>query len=542
MGSIGPQNGIEGENLDVLIIGAGFTGCYLLPKLRNLGFKTKIVESGSYFGGVWYWSRYPGARVDSPYPYYSLSLPEVYKDWEYKELFPPWHELQRYFAHVDKTLGLSKDAIFNSRVTSATFNEDENTWTVECHNGKLFKTRFLVAGIGFAAKEYVPQWKGMDKCKARIVHSSHWPADLDIKGKKLAVIGNGATGVQLIQECADQASELTAFIRTPNICLPMQQKPLISSEQKAQKQSFPELYQRRLTTVGGLEFTAQTRAHADFTPEEREELLERLWKKGGFAPFAASFNDTLTSPTANDTVYQFWLKKTRARVPDKAKAAIVAPSVAPHPFGAKRPSLEQDYYEKISRPNVSVVSVKETPITEFSQDGIVTADGKVHKFDIIALATGYDAITGSYKNIDIRGLGRRELNSKWKSGTRTYLGMATQGFPNLFFTYGPQSPGPYVNGPSCTEPQCDWIADVLSKLRDQCLSRIDPDENAERQWSETVNAISKATLIHEVKSWWTGANIPGKPMEALGYLGGLPNYLKALKDSLENDLQGFKVS
>lgn len=279
MGNIGTQNGVDNETLDVLIIGAGFTGCYLLPKLRDLGFKTKIVETGSYFGGVWYWNRYPGARVDSPYPYYGLSLPETWKDWEYKEVFPPWHEIQRYFAHVDKKLDLSKDAIFNSRVTAATFNEGENNWTVLCHNGKTFNTNFLVAGIGFAAKKYVPQWKGMDKCKVRVVHSSHWPADLDVKGKKLAVIGNGATGVQIIQECADQASELTAFIRTPNICLPMQQRALNGSEQQAQKKNLPELYQSRLKTVGGLEFSAEPRTHAEFTPEEQEALLERLWEK-----------------------------------------------------------------------------------------------------------------------------------------------------------------------------------------------------------------------------------------------------------------------
>lgn len=267
------------ESLDVLIIGAGFTGCYLLHKLRALGFKTKVVESGSDLGGVWYWNNYPGARVDSPYPCYSLSLPEVWKDWEFTEIYPGWQELRRYFAHIGAKLDLKRDMFFNSTVTDLSFNESSNTWNVSCDNGKQFKATYVVAGVGFAAKRYIPDWKGREICKARIIHSSYWPADLDVTGKKMAVVGNGATGVQLIQECASKVKELTAFIRTPNICLPMQQRGLSSEEQNKDKLTISEAYKHRLETVGGLLYGPLSKPHTADTPKEQEALFEKLWQQ-----------------------------------------------------------------------------------------------------------------------------------------------------------------------------------------------------------------------------------------------------------------------
>lgn len=287
-------NGVHApDQLDVLVIGAGFSGCYLLHKLRALGYKTRVVESGGGIGGVWHWSTYPGARVDSPYPYYALSIPEVWKDWEYTEMYPGWQELRRYFEHVGKTLDLNKDMVFNTTVTAANFDENTNTWTVSCSDGKQYKTRFLVAGVGFAAKKHIPDWEGLDRCKATIVHSSYWPDDLDIKGKKLAVVGNGATGVQIIQECANEVEELTAFVRTPNLCLPMQQKRLSSEGQQKDKATLQQVYSHRLTTFGGLSFSPLPRPHTADTPEQREKLYEDLWQQASWNLKSCLTHETL---------------------------------------------------------------------------------------------------------------------------------------------------------------------------------------------------------------------------------------------------------
>jgi cation diffusion facilitator CzcD-associated flavoprotein CzcO len=265
--------------LDVLIIGAGFTGCYLLPKLRNMGFNVKVVEAGAELGGVWYWNRYPGARVDSPYPIYSLSLPEIWNTWNWKEKYPGQPELREYFRFVDEKLDLSKDILYNSTVAAATFNEANNTWLVSCTNGKKIQTRFLVSGTGFAAKQYIPKWKGMDKFKGRIIHSSNWDEDFNVQGKKLAVVGQGASGIQIVQECAKDVEKLTLFVRNPNLCLPMRQRSLTAEEQVEDKKQFVEVYKRRLETIGGLTYGPLNQPLTAASVEEREKVFEGNWQE-----------------------------------------------------------------------------------------------------------------------------------------------------------------------------------------------------------------------------------------------------------------------
>lgn len=300
-----PDGAAKPEALDVLIIGAGFTGCYLLHRLRGSGFHVKVVETGSDLGGVWYWNRYPGARVDSPYPVYSLSPSEIWKEWNWTEIYPSWAELLQYFDHVDKQLGLRKDMIFNTTVVSATFNEQENNWLVTCENGKEFVTKYLVAGTGFAAKRYFPKWEGMDKYKGRLVHSSFWSEDIDVKGKRLAVIGNGASGVQIAQECAKDVEQLTVFIRTPNLCLPMRQRQLGLEEQKLDKLTFPEAYKKRLETYGGLMYGPLSIDHTAHSAEQREMLFEKLWQEvsipgsGNFFPRSSFLQTSLTKTSTN---------------------------------------------------------------------------------------------------------------------------------------------------------------------------------------------------------------------------------------------------
>lgn len=528
------QNGVNGTaglshhsevdlDLDVLVVGAGFAGVYLLHKLRKEGFSTKIVEAGSDLGGIWHWNSYPGARVDSQYPIYAYSMPEVYKDWTWTEQYPGWAELRRYFGHVDKKLDIKKDTIFNTKVVSATFNAETNKWTVETDVGLKIRCSIFIAAIGFAARRHFPDWKGLDSFSGHIHHSSFWPDEgVDVRGKKVAVIGTGATGIQIAQTCARDAGELTVFQRTPNLCCPMKQEKISVEQQEKDKENYPEIFKERLEHYAGFMYSSQDVKTFSHSPEEREAWFEKLWQMGGFRYLANNYIDMLADETANAEAYKFWRKKILARVPDPEKAAILAPEVPPHVFGGKRLSLEQDFYEQMSKPNISLVDIKKNPVKEVVPEGIITEDGKLHEFDIIALATGFDSITGGMKDIHMTGLDGQLLAEKWREGTWTYLGISTSGFPNFFFLYGPQGPTAFSNGPSCVEPQGDWVVDVLKSMREKGLTRIDPKEEAERGWKATVRELHSRSLRDKVDGWYNGANIPGKPKEPLNYAGGIP--------------------
>ncbi|OCK78384.1 FAD/NAD(P)-binding domain-containing protein [Lepidopterella palustris CBS 459.81] len=529
-------------DLDVLIVGAGFAGCYLLYQLRKRNFAVKVVEAGSDLGGVWHWNSYPGARVDSQYPIYAYSLPEVYTDWTWTQQYPDSAELRAYFAHVEKKLDLKKDVILNTVVTAAEFNTDTNKWTVHCNNGQTIRTSFFIPAIGFSAKRYFPDWEGLDTFKGVMHHSSFWPREgIDVRGKKMGVVGTGATGIQIVQECAKEAGELIVFQRTPNTCCPMNQAALSVKEQEKHKADYPAIFKERLTHDAGFMYSRRDILTFSHTPEQREAFYEELWKMGGFRFSGNTYCDMGSNEAANLEAYKFWRKKVRARIHDPETAEILAPEKPPHPFAGKRISLEQDYYEQFNKPNVHVVDVKNNPIKRVVEKGIITADGKLHELDIIALATGFDAITGGLKDIQIRGLNGERLADKWKRGTWTYLGMATSGYPNFFFTYGPQAPTAMSNGPSSIEPQCDWIVQVLEDMRAKGLKRINASTEAEGEWRVTVNEQSAKGLRHNVDSWWMGANIPGKPREALNWGGGLPLYIKTITEVLDKGLQGFEV-
>lgn len=440
------SNGSSSEDFDVLVVGAGFAGCYLLHHFRKNNFKVKVVEAGSDLGGVWHWNRYPGARVDSQYPVYALSIPEVWKDWYWTEQYPGVAELQRYFAHMESVLHLKKDIEFDTKVVSADFDEKADKWNVHYDDGRTVRTSFFIGCLGFAAKRHFPDWKGLDTFQGVMHHSSFWPTEgVKVKGKRLAVVGTGATGIQIAQECAKDIGDegsITVFQRTPNISYPMCQAPLTKEQQDSDKENFDEMFKTRSSSsyAGNLMKMSKFKA-SDHSEEEREAFFEALWKQGGFRLHAETYMDMATDAKSNRMQYDFWARKVRARITDDAEARdILAPLEPPHIFAGKRPSLEQDFYEQFNRPNINVVDVKKAPITEVTPQGIVTADGKHREFDIIALATGFDAVTGGIKDIDIRGIDGESLSEKWREGTHTYLGMTSKGFPNFFFLYGPQSP------------------------------------------------------------------------------------------------------
>lgn len=443
--------------------------------------------------------------MDSQYPIYALSIPEVYKGFRWTEEYPGHEELRDYFAHVDNVLHISKDTIFGQRVTQANFDASQNKWLVRCESGLQISTRFFLPCMGFAARRHFPDWPGLNDFNGTICHSSFWPKEgIDVRGKRIAVVGTGATGIQIAQTTARDCDHLTVFQRTPNLCLPMRQTKISPERAEKDMADLPEILNKRYDLYAGFLYQSQPIKTFDHSAEEREAFLQNLWDIGGFRMLANNYSDMLADRTANLEAYNFWVKRTRARISDPTKRELLAPETPPHPFGGKRMSLEQDFYEQMDKPHVDIVNVRENPVDHVLSEGIVTADGKLRKFDVIAIATGFDSFTGGLKDINITGLNDTKLNDKWERGTYTYLGMTVADFPNFFFLYGPQAPTAYANGPSITEPQGEWVTDVLKRLRAADKTRINATKEAELDWKGQVNTLHKRTLRNEVDSWYMG--------------------------------------
>ncbi|OJD30660.1 cyclopentanone-monooxygenase [Diplodia corticola] len=576
--------------LDALIVGGGFGGMWQLWRLRSEGHTVRLVESGSDFGGVWHWNRYPGARVDSPVPFYEFSRPrELWESWEgWRERFPDQPQLQAYFAHADKVLDLRRDAQFGTTVTDAVWDDETSRWTVRTQRaGEVFRVRFLLLNVGFAAKRYIPGFEGLGKFKGRWLHPSFWPEEgIDLKGKRVAVVGTGATGVQLAQELSKTAAQLTVFQRTPNLALPMGQERLhrrIDDSEKGHgsgdddsgdmhprlpppKSAYPSLYASRTQSFPGFDYNFLPRLTFSDDAATRLATYERLWQHGDFRYWLANYADMLADPRANAEAYAFWRDKTRARIGDERLKEKLAPTRQPHAFGCKRIALEDGYFELFERDNVRLVDVRETPVVEVTERGIRTAGGdeggggegagaggEEHAFDCIVFATGYDALTGGITQIDIRR--RRSSSSssstaepgesvkeKWdRDGARTYLGLACAGFPNMFFTYGPQAPTAFCNGPTCAELQGDWIAGVMRHVREEGLESIEARKESEEEWVRLVDEIAAKTLLPETKSWYMGDNIPGKKRQPLLYLGGVQTYYARLTECAAEGYSGFEL-
>ncbi|MBV1876025.1 MAG: NAD(P)/FAD-dependent oxidoreductase [Pseudomonadales bacterium] len=522
--------------LDAIIIGAGFNGVYQLHRLRQEGFSVKLMEAASGLGGIWHWNRYPGARVDSHIPNYEFSMPEIWEDWNWTERFPGWEELCRYFEHVDKKLDLSRDIQFNTRVTAAEFDNDRNEWQVSTESGETSRARFVIPCIGFAAKAHIPQIKGLESFKGISHHTAHWPKEqCSLAGKRVGVIGTGASGVQVIQETAKVAGHLTIFQRTPNLALPMEQRQLDVAGQQEAKKEYPELFRRRTETESTFfDITADRRAAHEVDEAERLATYEAAWKKGGFNFWAGTFTDTLTNAQSNRLSYDFWRDKTRARINNPELFESLAPTEPPHPFGCKRPSLEQTYYEVYNQDNVDLVNTKTTPILEITPTGIRTEAGEV-ELDIIILATGFDTSTGGLSQIDLRGTDGKSMQEGWTDGIRTHLGIGVPHFPNLLMLYGAQSPTAFCNGPTCAELQGEWVVNCLSAMRDKQQMRIETTAEAAEIWGQELENIANMTLLPEADSWYMGANIPGKRRELL-YYPMVQHYLSRCR---ENEAQGY---
>jgi cyclohexanone monooxygenase len=529
------------EVLDALIIGAGFSGLYQLHRLRQRGFHVRLFEAAADLGGIWYWNCYPGARVDSHVPNYEFSLEELWRDWNWTERFPAWDELRRYFRHVDRKLDLSRDIRFHSRVSAARFDPDADQWQIECADGHRIRTRFFIPCTGFAAKAYVPALPGLERFAGPCVHTAHWPQDgLDLTGRRVGVIGTGASGVQVIQEAGKVASHLTVFQRTPNLALPMQQRTLDEPSQRVMKAHYPEWFRQRAQSAGGLyDVAADARSALEVSTSERLAVFESAWQKGGFHFWGGTFSDINLNREANQLAYGFWRDKTRARIKDPVVADKLAPADPPHPFGTKRPSLEQWYFEVFNQDNVTLVDLREEVIEEITPTAVRTASRR-YELDILVLATGFDASTGGLTQIDMRGVSGRTLKDTWRTGVQTYLGLGIPDFPNLLMLYGPQSPTAFCNGPTCAELQGDWVVDCLCYLRDNGLVRIEATPAAGDSWTQHMANLAAGTLLPLADSWYMGANVPGKPRQLLHHIG-VQEYLAFCRESAENGYSGFEL-
>lgn len=548
------QGSTPGGSYEILIIGAGFNGLYQLWRLRNAGFSVRLVEASGGLGGVWQANRYPGARVDSHVPNYEYSLEEVWRDWTWTERFPGRDELVAYFDHVDEVLDLRPDIDLDTRITAAHYQPDDRRWTVTAQTrgseaSVLYDCQFLVPCTGFGSAPYVPDLPGLDDFAGDAHHTATWPEEgVSFAGRRVGVIGTGASGVQIVQEAAKDAAHLTVFQRSPVMALPMEQRALDPDEQEAAKAGYPEMFRRRNTPPGSFHDIGRVDLSAlEVTPEERHRIFEEAWVKGGFHFWVGTFRDILLDEAANRTAYDFWRDKTRARISDPEIADLLAPIEPPYPFGTKRPSLEQGYYECFNQENVDLVDLLSTPIEQITPTGVLlagSADGDPGvevELDVLVLATGFDANTGGLTRIDIRGRGGQTLADAWADGVDTHLGMAIPGFPNLLMLYGPQSSTAFCNGPVCAEVQGDWLADLFDHLRDGGLAEIDTTMEAAEAWSGELAKMADSTLFGKADSWYMGANIPGKRRQLLNFPSS-DAYLAHLAHCAANGYEGFVLA
>jgi cyclohexanone monooxygenase len=532
----------EGHQLDAIVVGAGFAGLYSLYKLRQMGLRVRVLEAGRDIGGTWFWNRYPGARCDVESLEYSYSFSnELQQEWTWPERFAAQPDILRYINHVADRFGLRSFIQTHTRVASAVFDKETTTWTVETALGEVFRAPFCIMATGNLSLPRVPDLPGLDTFKGAWYHSGLWPNDgVDFSGQRVGVIGTGSSGIQMIPLIAAQAKHLHVFQRTANFSVPAVNRPLTPEADRSHKEQYAYWRdQARQTPFGISGHPPPTKSALEVTHEERDRDYETKWGAGGNISFLYAYNDLLVSAESNETASEFVRAKIRSIVHDPKIAELLQPR--DHPIGTKRLCLDTDYFETFNRENVTLVDVKSDPIVAVTPTGLRTKT-RAFELDDIAFATGFDAITGALLDINIRVEGGPRLRDKWVDGPRTYLGLMTAGFPNLFIITGPQSPSVKSNMIASIEQHVDWIADCLQYLRDREVRCIEPDEAAENGWVEHVGKIADATLYPRANSWYTGANIPGKPRVFTPYVAGLDKYREICDEVAAGDYRGFTLT
>lgn len=535
------EDAAPGGELDAVVIGAGVAGLCALYRLTELGLSVRAFETGEDVGGVWYWNRYPGARFDSEsYTYCYAFSEELLEEWDWQERFAAQPEVLSYLDHVADRFDLRRHIRFNTRVVAAHYDERDGRWLIETAAGEIVNARFLIAAAGPLSSHQLPAIDGVDDFAGASYHTARWPHEgVALDGKRVAVIGTGATGVQVIQTIADKVAELTVFQRTPTYCIPQRNARLTDAERREIKHNYTEILQRCRESYGGFIHTFDPRSGLDVSDEEREAKFESLWQQPGFAFWFGNFSDLLMDPAVNAYASEFLRNKIRERVRDPETARKLLPS---HPFGTKRVPLENGYYEAFNRPNVKLVDLRESPIERITPTGIETAHGE-HACDAIIYATGFDAVTGALTRIDIRGESGMTIADKWRNGPKTYLGLQVHGFPNLFIVAGPHNAASLCNAVRCTEQNVDWIASCVCYMRDNGLLRIAPTAEAEAEWTRHVDETARMTLLDTMTdSWFYGANTPGKKRSIAIYAGGAAHYRERCEAVARRGYAGFELS
>ena len=531
------------HRLDALIIGAGMAGLYQLHRLRELGLQVRVIEAGSGGGGTWYWNRYPGARFDSESWSYGYSFSEeVLDEWEWSEHFSAQPETLRYVNFVADKLDLRKDIDFNRRVVSAVFDEATTSWDVFTDDGTAYRARLLITAIGVLSTPQMPRIEGIDTFEGESFHTGQWPHEpIDFSTKRVAVIGTGATGVQTIQEIAKNVGQLPVFQRTPNYCAPLHNSPIDAAEQRDIKASYPEIFRKCRASHGGFIHDADGRYAMRITDEERQAFYEQRYSEPGFGIWMGNFRDIFVDETANETISEFIRAKIRERVRDPAIAEKLIPR--DHGFGTRRVPLETNYYEVYNQDNVRLVDINDTPIRRITPTGIET-DSETLEFDYIIYATGFDAVTGSFNHIDIRGTGGKPLREKWSEGPRTYLGLQVEGFPNLLTLVGPHNAATFCNIPRCIEQNVEWVTELVRHMQANGLNRVEATREAEDAWTEHVFESAQKILLGKTDSWFTGINRnQGKTKRTfLLYAGGAPAYRERCDAVAQAGYEGFKLA
>ena len=530
------------HDFDALIVGAGFAGLYQLHVLRNkLGLNARVLEAADGVGGTWYWNRYPGARCDSESFYYSYSFsPELEQEWEWTERYPEQPEILRYLNHVADRFDLRPDIQLGTRVIGAAFDAQTNRWTVKTEAGSSYTARFLITAVGCLSTANLPRIPGIGSFKGETYHTGLWPHEgVDFTGKRVGQIGTGSTGIQAIPVVATAAKHLTVFQRTPNYSVPARNAPLSADEQRAVKADYAAIREKTRSTPNGHPWDISQDSALDFDEAARRARYEEAWEKGGLR-FRASFRDMMTSLEANETAAEF----IRAKISQIVHDPVVAERLTPrdHPFAAKRPPIDTNYFETFNRDNVTLVDLRSTPIESIVAEGVRTSD-QTYELDILIYATGFDAMTGPLFALNIENGDARTLRSEWEAGPISYLGLQIPGFPNLFTITGPGSPSVLTNMPTAIEQHVDWIADCITHMRKTGATRIEANAADAETWrAETTRAAEATLLPMAASSWYLGANVPGKPRVFMPYAGGMAHYAGLCRDIASSGYRGFTFS
>ncbi len=534
------------EHYEVVVIGAGVAGIYQIKHLTDLGLKATVLEADADLGGTWYNNRYPGSRFDSEsYTYGYAFSKEVLEEWHWKEAYSGQPENLRYLNFVADKFDLRKHMQFNCRVEAAHFDEAENLWSVKICDGRELTCRFLIMALGLLSIPTMPRLAGVDDFKGESFHTFHWPHEpVDLTGKKVGIIGTGATAIQVIGEIADKVGELTIFQRRPNWAAPLNNYKISDENMAAIRARYDEIFAACARSPGGFEHEPDRRGFDQVSREERLAMWDRLYDEPGFGIWLQNFREIFTDEDANAEFSEYIADRIRQRVKDPATAEKLIPR--DHGFGVQRVPLETHYYEAYNRPNVSLIDLGETPLERVTETGLRTTD-RDYEFDVIIYATGFDAVTGAHDHIDIRGVGGQRLRDKWRNKISTFLGVFVHGFPNLLMPNGPQSGSASTNFPRGIEVGVNWCTALLEHTRANGHARVEVTAEAEARWTNHVTKMYGVMLMRKAKSWFTGynSNVEGHEEGTIRYLvynGGMPKYVATINDVAASGYEGVAFS